>query len=396
MSLAARLLLAVALTALFSVSVTGYLSYRSASERVPRAFGMVQAPRGGGGGGGAMIEAPGGAVGLAQGTMGASRALLAELRRSTWQSAAIALGAAILGGGWIALRASGPITRLADVTRRYGTGERTLRASPRGPTEVVALAHVFNETADRLQAEEDQRRRFMADVAHELRTPLTVLKSELEAIQDGLMEADPETLHQLVQQVDLLGRLVADLRTLTLAEAGELELDHTPVDVASVARDAAGSFAARSAVAGARLELDLVPATVLGDADRLRQVVNALLDNALRHSTEGTNVWVRVFPDADRAVLEVVDDGPGIAPEARPFLFQRFFCGDPSRRRATGGSGLGLAIVAAIVDLHSGRIDVLERDGGGTCLRVMLPGLGAPAAARIASSSVRPAGLPPA
>jgi two-component system, OmpR family, sensor histidine kinase BaeS len=390
MSLAARLLVAVVVTALFSVGLTGYLSHRSASERVPRAFGMVQAQRGGGAGATADLESR--AMGQASGAMGASRALLAELRRSTVQAAAIALGAAVLGGGWIALRASVPITRLADVTRRYGAGERGLRASPRGPAEVIALARVFNDTANRLQAEEDQRRRFMADVAHELRTPLTVLKSELEAIQDGLMQADPETLHQLVQQVDLLGRLVADLRTLTLAEAGELALDHGPIDLAGVARDAAGSFAARARLAGARLELDLAPAVAVGDADRLRQVVNALLDNALRHSTAGTCVCVRVFPGADGAVLEVLDDGPGIAPEARPYLFQRFFCGDPARRRATGGSGLGLAIVAAIVDLHGGRVEVLERDGGGTRLRVTLPGDRVLASAAEARSSLRPAG----
>jgi two-component system, OmpR family, sensor histidine kinase BaeS len=127
-----------------------------------------------------------------------------------------------------ALRTTRPIARLADVTRRYGAGERDLRAPTSGPDEVADLGRVFNDTADRLQAEEDQRRRFTTDVAHELRTPLTVLKSELEAIQDGLMAADPATVAQLLQQVDLLTRLVQDLRLLTLAEAGELTLHREP------------------------------------------------------------------------------------------------------------------------------------------------------------------------
>ena len=368
MSLASRLLLTVALTALFSVSLTGYLSYRSATERVPRAFGLMQSPRGGGGGG-PMAQAPS----TAPGAIGASRALLSELQGATLRSAAIALAVAMLAGGWIALRASEPITRIADVTRRYGAGERGLRATQRGPSEVVALARVFNDTADRLQAEEDQRQRFTTDVAHELRTPLTVLKSELEAIQDGLMEADPATVQQLLQQVDLLGRLVTDLRLVTLAEAGELALQRAPTDLARLVTDAVRAFESRATGAGVGVDVQAEPVQAHVDADRLQQVVNALLDNALRHVGDGGSVLVRVAGEGDRAVLEVLDDGPGIAAEDLPHVFRRFYRGDPARRKLTGGSGLGLAIVAAIVELHGGTVEAMAREGGGAHFRVTVP-----------------------
>ena len=361
MSLAARLLLTVALTALFSVTLTGYLSYRSAMERVPRAFGVVGMARG-----------PG-APAEAGGAMGASRALLAELQGATVRSAVIALVAALAAGGWIALRASRPITRIADVTRRYGAGERTLRAEARGPSEVVALARVFNDTADRLQAEEDQRRRFTTDVAHELRTPLTVLKSELEAMQDGLMEADPETLGQLLQQVDVLGRLVADLRLVTLAESGALRLRTTPVDLAPLVRDASRVFETRAAATAARLQVRTVSVHADVDPERIQQVLNALLDNALRHVRRGGTIEVVVEPQGDVAVIEVRDDGPGIAADDLPHVFRRFYQGDTSRRRERGGSGLGLSIVAAIVALHGGRVEAFPRAGGGVRLRVELP-----------------------
>jgi two-component system, OmpR family, sensor histidine kinase BaeS len=366
-SLAARLLVTVVLTALFSVSLTGYLSHRSATERVPRAFGAMQAQRGGGAG--PLGEAAGGSTGA----MGASRALLAELRGATLNAAVIALAVAVLAGGWIALRASGSIVRLADVTRRYGDGERTLRATPQGPTEVLALARVFNQTADRVQAEEERRKRFTTDVAHELRTPLSVLKSELEAVQDGLMEADAETVRGLLQQVDLLGRLVADLRLVTLAEAGELPLHLAPTDLGQLARDAVRGFETRAKAGGVRVAVAADTAWVVLDRERLRQVLLALLDNALRHVAAGGAVEVRVRREGSAAVLEVLDDGQGIAPEDLPHVFRRFYRGDRARSRDTGGSGLGLAIAAAIVALHEGRIAASPRAGGGTRFRIDLP-----------------------
>jgi len=365
MSLSARLILTVALTALFSVSLTGYLSYRAAGERVPRAFGVMAGPRGQGAGAAASEE---------RGAMAsASRALLAELQRATVQAAGIALLLAVVVGGGVAFGTTRPMARLADVTRRYGAGERGVRAATRGPSEIADLGRVFNDTADRLQAEEDQRQRFTTDVAHELRTPLTVLKSELEAIQDGLMQADTETVAQLLQQVDLLALLVRDLRVLTLAEAGELTLQREAVDLASVVGGAARGFGSRAAAAGVRLAVATEAVTAVVDGDRLHQVVNALLDNALRHAPPSSEVRVTLTRRGTQALIEVLDEGPGIPPEHLPHVFRRLYRTDDARRREAGGSGLGLAIVAAIVALHGGTVQAANRPTGGARFTVTLP-----------------------
>jgi two-component system, OmpR family, sensor histidine kinase BaeS len=361
-SVAGRVVLAVALTAIFSVSLTGYLSYRAASERVPRAFGM------------AMMHGAGPAGrpdGRAHEAMMASQGLLTELQGVTAQAAALALAVAVALGALVALRTTRPLLELADVTRRYGAGERTARAPARGRDEVAALALVFNDTADRLQREEEARRRLTADVAHELRTPLTVLRSELEAMEDGLMETDPAAL---LGQVELLTRLVNDLRLLSRAEGGELRLEHVEVDLADETRAAVRAFSARAAEAGVRLEVHAEPVHVRGDPDRLRQVVNALLDNALRHGAR-SRIEVTLRRQGSDAVLEVADDGPGIAEEQLPLVFDRFYRGDAARRRETGGSGLGLAIVAAIVSLHGGRAAAERVEHDGARLRVTLPAL---------------------
>ncbi len=369
MNLAARLVLAVALTALFSVTLTGVLSYRAASDRVPRAFGMTMGPRGAGPTNDAR-PMPGAA---------SVTALLGELQGATVQAAAIALAVALAAGGWLAWQTSRPIARIAEVTRRYGAGERRLRAPVTGPGEVATLARVFNDTADRLSAEEAQRQRFTTDIAHELRTPLTVLKSELEAIEDGLMQADPETVGLLLQQVDLLARLVQDLRTLTLAEAGALTLRRDVLDLGPWVDRTVRTFGSRAAANGVRLEVDAgtepFPADV--DAERLQQVVNALLDNALRHTPSGGAIAVKVARSGPIVVVDVLDDGPGIPPESLPFVFERFYRADPSRDRASGGSGLGLSIAAAIVRLHDGALEARRRPEGGAWFQMRLPLAGA-------------------
>ncbi|MFO7544486.1 MAG: ATP-binding protein [Trueperaceae bacterium] len=378
MSLKMRFIVAVALTALFSVTLTGFLSYRAAGEHVPRAFGRMWTAR------------FGAAADERQTPMGAelaSEELLGTLRRATIQAAAIAMAVAAAAGGWLAIRTSKPIDRLAEVTRRHGAGERDLRADVHGPNEVAELARVFNTAADQIRDEEEQRKRFTTDVAHELRTPLTILKSELEAIQDGLMQADPENVGQLLQQVDLLTRLVQDLRTLTLAEAGELSLERNPIDLGSLVTSALGAFTSRASTAEVLLESTVQPdVLVAGDGERLLQVINALMDNALRHVPEGGRIDVDVRRRAtatdegaalESAVVSVCDDGPGVPEEHLQHLFQRFYRADPARSRASGGSGLGLAIVAAIVALHGGSVEATARPGGGTCFCVWLPATGA-------------------
>ncbi len=362
MSLRARLVLAVALTAVFSVGLTGLLSLQAARDRVPRAFGVPLR-----GGPGPVGERPMGSAAVA------SEQLLGELQGATWRAGVVALVVAAAAGTAVALHASRPIVRLADATRRYAGGERAARAAPDGPREVADLGRAFNDLAERLQAEDVQRRRLTADVAHELRTPLTVLRSELEAIEDGLMAPDPERVAQLLQQVELLGRLVQDLGTLASAESGALELRRERFDLGALAAQAAAAFEGRAAERGIAVAIDVAPAPLDGDPGRVLQIVNALLDNALRHAPDGGHVWVRVADGGGGPLLDVADDGPGVPEAERELVFRRFYRADPARSRASGGSGLGLAIVAALVERHGGTVAVDERPGGGARFVVRWP-----------------------
>jgi two-component system, OmpR family, sensor histidine kinase BaeS len=352
-----RITLVVIATALFSVSVTGYLSFQAAGARLPRVLAA---------------DAPQRGVGTAMGPR-SHLLMLQELRGANLQAAAIALAVAAVVGSLLAYRLTRPVAEMAQVTQRYGHGERGLRAQVSGNDELSELARVFNRTADQLQAEQDAKQRFLTDVAHELRTPLTVLKSELEAVQDGLMQVSSDTAPQLLQQVDLLTRLVQDLRLLTLAEGGELALQRAPVSLDELVRATAAGFASRAAAQEVRLEVDAQPVRAVVDRERLQQVLMNLLDNALRHAPRGTRVRVSLAATEDAARFDVRDQGPGIPADRLSEVFERFYRLDGARGRDAGGSGLGLAIAKAIVELHGGSVAAFAEPGGGARFEVRVP-----------------------
>ncbi|MDZ7706358.1 MAG: ATP-binding protein [Trueperaceae bacterium] len=377
MKLVVRLVVAFAVVAALSVAITSLLSYRAAVDRIPRALAQPGVMQPG------VMRGAGPPDGAGLGARG-QQVLTDQLREANLRAALLALGIALVVGGGVAVGVTRPLERLTTVARRYGQGERDLRARLRGADELAALGRVFDETADRLQAEQDLKQRFTTDVAHELRTPLTVLRSELEAIQDGLMEPDPERIDALLEQVDLLARLVHDLRTLTLAEAGELALRRTSLDLAELARGTADAFRSSAATRHVRIEVEARPVQIHADADRLRQVTGNLLANALHHARPGGRVRLSVGAadghGGTGATLVVEDDGPGIAAEQLPNVFERFYRVDPARSRSEGGSGLGLAIVRALVELHGGTVRVETADPsrsgelGGARFVVELPG----------------------
>ena len=222
-------------------------------------------------------------------------------------------------------------------------------AVPAGtPRELRDLITSFNQMTARIDRAEAERRRFLADVTHELRTPLTVLRSGIEAQLDGVHPRDDGHLAVLREETVVLGRLIDDLHTLALSEAGRLELRRVPTDVALVARDVVAGFVPMADIAGVELRVEGATAAVAEvDPGRLRQVLGNLVANAIRHAP-GTGL-VRVVVDAGAAgtVLDVVDDGPGFPPDDLPHVFTRY-------RRATdsGGSGLGLTIAHDLVAAH--------------------------------------------
>jgi signal transduction histidine kinase len=219
---------------------------------------------------------------------------------------------------------------------------------------VGALAASFNLMSAALADAEQQRQQMLADIAHELRTPLSITRGHLEAMLDGVFPTTPDNLALIHEETLLLGRLVEDLRTLSLAEAGQLSLDKTPLDLTELTAQAVAAFEPLAEAENVRLLTDLPaePVSITADADRLRQVLGNLLANALRHVTKGENgppqVTVSLVRQNGTAVLRIADNGPGLSPQAQAHVFDRFWRADSARSRDQGGSGLGLAICKAV------------------------------------------------
>jgi len=269
-----------------------------------------------------------------------------------------------------------PLDDLVDAARRIESGDLAVRIPQRsrGRGELRALVAAFNTMAERLEIDERQRRTLLADISHELRTPLAVVRGNLEAIQDGVHPADPAHLQAILDETNVMARLVDDLRTVALAEAGTLPLYPEPTDLGLLASDVVAAHAAAARGAGVDLVVEAgdVPSLEL-DPVRMREVVTNLLANALRYTPAGGTVRIAVTGDIDGgALLTVTDTGSGVDPAVLPHIFDRFWKSPDSR-----GSGLGLAIVRNLVERHGGSVDALSRPGAGTTISIRLPGSGA-------------------
>lgn len=251
-----------------------------------------------------------------------------------------------------------PLGSLTRAASQIAGGDLSVRVPVQSRDELGELATTFNQMARSLETQEKLRRNLMADVAHELRTPLAGIQGTVEALQDGIFPPTSENLQAVHEQVMLLNRLVEDLRTLANAEAGQLSLDRLPLNLTELCQRQVTAFQSQALVKAVNLTFNHTPGaiTVAGDDQRLSQVLNNLLDNALRHTPTGGAIQVTLTNPNGSVRLAVVDNGEGIPRDALPHLFDRFYRADASRNRRTGGSGLGLAIARQIVEAHSGRI----------------------------------------
>lgn len=261
-------------------------------------------------------------------------------------------------GVFIARRIAAPLRALREAAHAVAAGDTSRRVSVEADDEIGDLARSFNQMAATLADQERLRQQFIADVAHELRTPLAVLQAEIEALQDGVTRPTRERLASLHEETLVLGRLVEDLRTLSLADAGELRLTRTRQPAAALIERAALTMADQAARAGVTLNLSLSPGLpdVEADADRLTQVLMNLLSNAIRHTPAGGEVSVSAEVRDGAIRVAVRDTGPGIPASALPHVFDRFYRVDAGRSRQTGGSGLGLAIARQLVRAHGGEL----------------------------------------
>lgn len=304
-------------------------------------------------------------------------------RTLLWAGLAAGLIALLLGL-LLARQLTAPLRALTQATQRLAQGGLTRFADNtvpqvtiRSQDEIGELGRSFNRMADSLARQQTLRRNLMADIAHELRTPLSVMRSDLEALLDGVYEPTPESLASLQEETLLLQRLVDDLRSLAQAEADQLKLERQPTDLADLLLGVVSSFRLLAESHGQNLELELPSAALIVDADphRVRQVVANLVSNALRHGRiPGGSVLVSAGLEpahgADQAWVSVTDDGPGIAADELPHLFDRFWRGGTAR---ADGSGLGLAIARELVRAHGGQIRVKSHPEDGTTFHFSLP-----------------------
>jgi two-component system sensor histidine kinase BaeS len=312
---------------------------------------------------------------------------LGNVQDAQWRGVLAGLGlAAVASIGlawWVARGVAKPIEAVGAAAEALAAGDLARRVAPPGSalgasSEVVQLTDDFNRMADALERYEAQRTAMVADVAHELRTPLTAMALRLEAIAEGLAPFDAAEVERLRRQTTLLHRLVEDLRVLSLADAGRLDLRVAPVDPNALATEAAESAAAVAAAKGVTVDVAADPEAgegppLLADRDRLAQVLGNLLDNAVRATPEGRRVRLEVLRDGGAVAFRVVDEGPGIAAADLAHVFDRFRQGEHGRRDLRGGSGLGLAIVRTLVEAHGGTVAAANGAAGGAVLTVRLP-----------------------
>ena len=263
-----------------------------------------------------------------------------------------------------------PVGDLVEGAARVEAGDYAARVPERGPREVRNLARAFNAMIGRLEETDEARRRLLADVSHELRTPLTVMQGTLEGMIDGLYPVDEAHLAPVLEETRILARLVEDLRTLSLSEAGSLRLHREPTFLGTLLRDVAAGHQPASAAAGVALVVegtDGLP-TMEVDPARIRQIVTNLIANALRFTPAGGRVTVTARRLDDGVQVAVRDNGSGMEAEALEHAFDRFY-----RSPGSPGSGLGLPIARNLVEAHGGRIEIESAPGTGTEVRFTLP-----------------------
>lgn len=310
-----------------------------------------------------------------------SRDLDQALAAALSLSLVIAVGAALLASlamSWfITRRLTAPVTRMAAVAGRIAGGDYAARVpASRLGVEFAALDSAFNQMATTLQDTEHRRREMLSDLAHELRTPLATVDSFLEGIEDEVIPAGPDTWRTLREQTGRLRRLVDDIDSVSRAEERRLDLRRETVRLDDAVDDALRAAAVVFADKGVALDhrRDPAPVAVRADPDRLREIIDNLLGNALRHTPAGGTVTVTTAGRPREVDVTVADTGEGIAAEHLNHLFDRFYRVDPARGRHGGGSGIGLTIARALAQAHGGSLHAASDGvGRGAVFTLTLP-----------------------
>lgn len=301
--------------------------------------------------------------------------LLSRLTRAAITAGLVSGGLALILALFLATRLIRPVRALTTAAERIAEGDLTQQVEVKGQDELARLGQTFNVMAGTLLQAQESRRAMTADIAHELRNPLAVQRANLEAMQDGVYPLTPENLQPVLEQNLLLTRIVEDLRTLALAESGQMPLERTEIDFTGLIRRLVDRFqpqAARRSIGFKFQSCSECPA-IQADPGRLEQIVGNLLSNALRYTPEAGIVELAVSRDRTDLILTVRDHGPGISPESLPLVFERFYRADKARSREEGGTGLGLAIARQLAEAHGGSLSAENHPMGGALFRLRLP-----------------------
>ncbi|GAA0751373.1 ATP-binding protein [Ideonella azotifigens] len=302
-------------------------------------------------------------------------AFLVQQQRPLAVLGGISLLLAALAAAALAANFRRPVRQLVDGARQLGAGHFDARLVDSRQDELGELARSFNQLAAQLAAAEDSRRQWVANTSHELRTPLAVLRSQLEALQDGVRHATPEHLALMHRQVLALARLVDELHDLARADVGRLANAPVPMDAWPLAVEVLRAFAPRFSEAGLQSRAGMAPAAsrVRCDPERLRQVLGNLLENCVRYTERGGSIEVHGQVQDQALQLDIDDSAPDVPAAELPRLGERFFRVEASRDRRTGGAGLGLALSRQIIEANGGRLLFSSSPLGGLRARIVLP-----------------------
>jgi two-component system sensor histidine kinase BaeS len=298
----------------------------------------------------------------------------AEAQQSTlYISALVALFVAAIISLIFTLNFTGPIRKLATATKELIGGEFKTRVDIKNKDEIGKLSRHFNILAKTLDKNSASQKQWIADISHELRTPLAILKSEIEAIQDGIRNFDKETLKSLSNEVTRLNSLVDDLYELALSDIGAMKYQMIDLDLKDVLKETLDGYKERFQQSGIELTTDIGESiSIVGDRQRLSQLFTNLLENSLRYTDSPGTLAISTSNEEDHVVVVVSDSAPGIDPESIDKIFDRFYREELSRSREKGGAGIGLSICAAIVEAHSGSISAQASNLGGLLIEVKL------------------------
>ncbi len=269
-----------------------------------------------------------------------------------------------------------PIRRLSSGARALAAGNYDQRIEPQTEDELGRLCHHFNELARTLEANEQSRRQWVADISHEMRTPLAVMKAQIEALQDGIRPPSAENLALVHNKVNALSRLIDDLYELSLSDLGALSYHKQPLALAEVLHECLEDYEGKLTESGLELVSDIQLGRkdmIYGDRERLVQLFHNLLENSCRYTVRPGQVRIIAQREANEIAIIIEDSAPGVDQEQLELIFDRLYRLETSRNRATGGAGLGLSICKNIVTAHQGRILAQQSPLGGLRLLIHFP-----------------------